>query len=154
MSTLIQILIAKSPKDEMQSLSEATVIAGRGIEGDRYFRGCGTFSPNPPKLDFEITLIEQEQVDVFAKTSGLPFTAAHARRNLVTTGVDLNALVGREFNVGEAQLRGIRLCEPCQHLARISFPETLKGLVHRGGLRAQILSGGIIRVGDGISANR
>ncbi|MBI1177186.1 MOSC domain-containing protein [bacterium] len=153
MSTLVQILIAKSPKDEMQSLTEACLIAGRGIEGDRYYLGCGTFSPNPPKPDFEITLIEQEQVDAFAKASGLAFTAAQARRNLVTTGVDLNALVGCEFNVGEIRLRGIRLCEPCQHLAKISFPETLNGLVHRAGLRAQILSSGTIRVGDVINTN-
>lgn len=137
----------------MQSLSEATAIVGHGIEGDRYYLGCGTFSPNPPKPDFEITLIEQEQVDAFAKASGLPFTAALARRNLVTSGVDLNALVGREFSVGEVRLRGIRLCEPCQHLATISFPETLKGLAHRAGLRAQILTGGTIRVGGRINAS-
>lgn len=147
MSTLLQILIAESPKHEMQSLAEANVVAGRGIKGDRYFLGCGTFSPRPPKPDFQITLIEQEQVDAFARASGLPFTAAQSRRNLVTSGVDLNALVGRDFSVGEIRLRGIRLCEPCQHLAKISFPETLKGLAHRAGLRAQILSGGTIRVG-------
>lgn len=137
----------------MQSLAQTNVIAGRGIEGDRYFLGCGTFSPNPHKPDFEITLIEQEQVDAFAKASGLPFTALQSRRNLVTSGVDLNSLVGCEFTIGEIRLRGIRLCEPCQHLAKSSFPETLNGLVHRGGLRAQILSSGTIRVGDLVNAN-
>jgi len=106
----------------------------------------------PPRCDFEITLIEQEQIDDFARRSGLGFTALHARRNLVTRGIDLNGLAGMEFSVGETRLRGIRLCEPCQHLAKISFPETLDGLVHRGGLRAQILSTGILRVGDPIRA--
>jgi MOSC domain-containing protein YiiM len=78
------------------------------------------------------------------------FTAAHARRNVVTEGVDLNALVGREFAVGAVRFRGMRLCEPCTHLAKISFPETLKGLIHKGGLRAQIVSEGVIRVGDAV----
>jgi MOSC domain-containing protein YiiM len=68
----------------------------------------------------------------------------------VTVGADLNALVGREFLVGEVRLRGLRLCEPCNYLAKISFPETLKGLVHQGGLRAQIVSGGWLHVGDNV----
>ena len=97
-----------------------------------------------------MTLIEKEKIDAFARETGLRFTAADARRNLVTEGVDLNALAGREFSVGSVRFRGIRLCEPCTHLAKISFPETLKGLVHKGGLRAQIVSGGLIRVGDAI----
>jgi MOSC domain-containing protein YiiM len=118
--------------------------------GDRYFLGLGTFSPQPQKPDFEITLIEQENVDGFAAESGLAFMARHARRNVVTKGVRLNELVGHEFYVGEVRVRGIRLCEPCSHLARSSFPETLKGLVHKAGLRAQILSEGEIRVGDQI----
>ena len=93
-----------------------------------------------------------EKIEAFACESGLPFTAATARRNLVTEGVDLNALVGREFRIGAVMLRGIRLCEPCAYLAKISFPETLRGLVHKGGLRAQIVSAGTIRVGDPVKA--
>lgn len=127
---------------------------GRGLEGDRYFSGVGTFSPHPQKPDFEITLIQKEKIDAFAAESGLPFSGRSARRNLVTEGVDLNLLVGREFVVGAVRLRGVRLCEPCTYLAKISFPETLRGLVHKGGLRAQILSEGIIRVGDAISVAR
>ena len=129
---------------------DVRAVPGRGLEGDRYFKGLGTFSPNPRKPDFEVTLIEQEKVEAFTAESGLPFTSAHARRNLVTEDVDLNALVGRDFMVGVVRLRGVRLCEPCAYLAKISFPETLKGLVHKGGLRAQIVSEGIIRVGDQI----
>jgi len=127
-------------------------VPGKGLEGDRYFEGKGTFPPDPQKPDFELTLIEQEQIDAFASASGLPFTAAQARRNLVTIGVDLNEPAGREFPVGAVRVRGIRLCEPCTYLASITFPETLRGLVHKGGLRAQVLTGGTIRVGDAVSA--
>jgi MOSC domain-containing protein YiiM len=129
---------------------KANAVPGLGLEGDRYFDGTGTFSPDPRKPDFELTLIELEKIEAFARESGLPFTAALARRNLVTEGVDLNALVGREFQIGEVRVRGIRLCEPCNYLAKITFPQTLKGLVHKGGLRAQILTEGTLRPGDPI----
>jgi MOSC domain-containing protein YiiM len=151
MPSVEQILIAETPASPMASRFEVRAVPGKGLEGDRYFIGVGTFSPNPQKPDFEITLIEKERVEAFARESGLPFTAAHARRNIVTEGVDLNALVGKEFQVGHVHLRGIRLCEPCTHLAKASFPETLTGLLHKGGLRAQILSAGTIRAGDVIS---
>jgi len=150
MPKVTQILTAESPASEMRPRAEARAVPGRGLEGDRYFSGTGTFSPANRAPDFEITLIEQENIDDFARESGLPFTSMHARRNIVTESVRLNELAGREFYVGEVQLRGIRLCEPCNHLAKTSFPEALKGLVHRGGLRAQILSKGSIRVGDTI----
>jgi MOSC domain-containing protein YiiM len=136
----------------MTSRSEVRAVPGKGIEGDRYFGGNGTFSPHPHKPDYEITLVEKEKIDAFARETGLPFTAFHARRNLVTEGVDLNALAGREFLVGEVRIRGIRLCEPCSYLAQATFPETLKGLVHKGGLRAQIVTEGTIRVGDAVVA--
>jgi len=143
-----QILLADSPTSAMSSRPEVRAVPGRGLEGDRYFDGRGTFSPHPQKPDYEITFIEREKVEAFARESGLPFTAIHARRNIVTEGVDLNALVGKEFYVGEVRIRGVRLCEPCAYLAKTSFPETLKGLVHRGGLRGQVLSEGRIRTGD------
>src|SRR6188768_2392913 len=148
MPSVSQILIAESPAFPMTSQSEVRAVPGKGIEGDRYFGGIGTFSPHPQKPDFEITLVEKEKIEAFARESGLPFTTFHARRNLVTDGVDLNSLAGREFLVGEVRIRGVRLCEPCSYLAKTSFPETLKGLLHRGGLRAQIVSEGIIHVGD------
>lgn len=134
----------------MMMRAEVRAFPGKGLEGDRYFAGSGTFSPQVQKPDFEVTLIASEEIESFAKESGLPFTALHARRNIVTEGVQLNDLVGKEFQVGEVRLRGIRLCEPCNHLAKISFPETLKGLVHKAGLRAQILSQGLIRIADPI----
>jgi GNAT superfamily N-acetyltransferase len=147
MAVVVQILTAAAPDAPMNSCASARAVPGRGLEGDRYFLGAGTFSPTPQKPDFELTLIESEAVEDFARASGLPFTVAHARRNLVTRGVALNDLVGKEFLVGSVRLRGVRLCEPCHYLARTTWPEVLRGLVHRGGLRAQIVSGGEIQVG-------
>lgn len=142
------ILIAPSPAASMTAVDSARAVPGRGMEGDRYFLNAGTFSPTPQKPDYELTLIEQEQIEAFALASGLPFTAAQARRNIVTRDIALNDLVGCEFSIGEVRIRGIRLCEPCNYLAKISYPETLKGLVHKGGLRAQILTEGTLRTGD------
>jgi hypothetical protein len=148
MGFVTQILIAASPATEMVPTAKVRAVPGMGLEGDRYFFGIGTFSPKPQKADFELTLIEQENVQAFASASGHPFSASQARRNIVTQGVLLNELVGKEFYVGAVRIRGIRLCEPCSHLAKISFPETLKGLVHKAGLRAQILCEGHICLGD------
>jgi MOSC domain-containing protein YiiM len=152
MPSVSQILIAESPAAPMTSRAGVRAVPGKGIEGDRYFAGIGTFSPHPQKPEFEITLIEKEKIEMFARDTGLPFTALHARRNIVTEGVDLNALVGKEFLVGEVRLRGIELCEPCSHLAKSSFPEILEELVHKGGLRAQIVTEGAIRTGDSVVA--
>jgi MOSC domain-containing protein YiiM len=134
----------------MTSRPEVRAVPGKGLEGDRYFASAGTFSPESPKPDYELTFIEEEKIQAFAHEFSLPFTSHHARRNIVTAGVGLNDLVGKEFYVGDIRIRGIRLCEPCSYLAKISFDETLHGLVHKGGLRAQILSEGVIRVGDAI----
>ena len=150
MPRLIEILTASSPSSPMTAQLQARAVPGLGLEGDRYFDGTGTFSPDPRKPDFELTLIEKEKIEAFARESGLPFTAALARRNLVTESVDLNALVGREFQIGEVRVLGIRLCEACNYLAKTTFSEALKGLVHKGGLRAQILTEGILRPGDPI----
>jgi MOSC domain-containing protein YiiM len=150
MSMVTEILTAEVPGAPMMRRVEVRAVPGRGLEGDRYFHGTGTFSPRPQKPDFEITFIEEEKIAEFVRGTGLSFTTFHARRNVVTRGVDLNALVGREFLVGAVRIRGLRLCEPCSHLARISFAETLRGLVRRGGLRAQIVTAGILREGAGI----
>ena len=151
MSSVAEILVASAPDAPMEAKASVRAVPGQGLEGDRYFKGTGTFSPHPQKPDFEITLIELENIEDFRSKSGLPFTEFHARRNIVTVGVDLNALVGVEFTVGEVRIRGMRLCEPCSYLARTSFPEALKGLVHKGGLRAQIVTEGTIRRGDAVA---
>ena len=150
MAKVTDILIAAAPGDPVVPQQCVRAIPGRGLEGDRYFNGIGTFSPHPQKPDYEVTLIQREHVDLFAATSGIAFTARDARRNLVTVGVDLNALVGRDFRGGPVLIRGIRLCEPCDYLAKKTSPEILHGLLHKGGLRAQILSEGEIRVGDAL----
>ena len=154
MSHVVELLTADAPSSAMTSHVEVRAIPGVGILGDRYHQGVGTFSPHPQKPDHEITFIEQEAVDAFVRDSGIAFTARDARRNVVTHGVDLNALVGKEFSVGSVRIRGVRLCEPCSYLAKKTSPQTLYGLVHKGGLRAQILSEGVLKVGDLITALR
>jgi len=95
-------------------------------------------------------LIEEEAVEAAVRDEGLALAAGDARRNIVTQGVALNHLVGHEFMVGEARLRGMRLCEPCEHLAQVTGQPVVKALIHRAGLRAEIVRGGLIRVGDPI----
>ena len=118
-----------------QSVERVRALAGRGLEGDRYAAGIGTFSERPGKRD--VTLIESETLEAYTRESGQKLSAAEARRNLLTQGVRLNDLVGCEFQVGTVRLRGLRLSEPCTHLMRLTHPGTLRGLVHRGGLRGR-----------------
>lgn len=136
----------------MRTPNEARLVAGEGIVGDRYYMGAGKFSPTPQQPDHEITLIESEQVERFNAESGANLEPSELRRNLVTSGVRLNELVDREFRVGDARLMGIRLCEPCSHLSGLTHPGVLRGLVHRCGLRARIVRGAVIRVGDEVSS--
>jgi MOSC domain-containing protein YiiM len=141
-STVEAIYIADQKGAEMRQVPEANARAGLGLEGDRHFRAEG----NEP--DREITLIEAEAIEALVRDAKVPFETCESRRNVVTRGVALNHLVGREFTVGAVRLEGMRLCEPCKHLEGMTRPGVLKGLVHRGGLRARILEGGPIRVGD------
>ena len=127
-------------------VQDAVARAGRGLEGDRYAAGGGTFA-NPHGRGHDLTLIEAEVLDDPGLPAGL--TAVTARRNVVTRGIDLNALVGERFAIGAVECVGQRLCEPCAHLERlVGAPGTIRVLVHRGGLRADVLSDGEIRVGD------
>lgn len=124
-------------------VSEVEARANRGLVGDRYYDGAGTFSGAEPQgPGREVTLIEGE---VLAE---LQLSAEEARRNLVTEGIRLNELVGRQFRVGEVLIEGIRLCPPCTHLDRVTGKQLLKPLADRGGLRANVLSDGILRAGD------
>ncbi|HEX6173994.1 MAG TPA: MOSC domain-containing protein, partial [Candidatus Binatia bacterium] len=100
----------------------------------------------------QVTLIETESIEALRREYGVDIDAAQARRNIVTRGLALNQLIGRDFAVGEVVLRGTRLCDPCAHLEKLTVKGVMLGLVHRGGLRADVLRGGIIRVGDVIGA--
>ena len=110
----------------------------------------GTFYK--PEPDFELTLIEAEAIDAIKTEYKVQIAPGELRRNLVTRGVPLNHLVGREFRIGDVLIRGIRLCEPCNHLEALTKQPVVKSLRHRGGLRAQILKAGTIHVGDTVSA--
>ncbi len=145
--SVVSIHIAPDAKAAMESVNEVCAVAGRGLEGDRYFHRTGTFAGKPGP-DREITLVESEAIEVFERDYGAQLRAGDARRNIVTRGVPLSDLVGREFRVGQVLLRGIRPCEPCAHLAALTGQKVVPGLTQRGGLRAQILRGGVIRVGD------
>jgi MOSC domain-containing protein YiiM len=145
---LLGIYLASKAEEMPRSVERARVTAGRGLEGDRYAAGAGTFSDYPGKRD--LTLIETEALAAYEQESGKKLSAAESRRNLLTEGVRLNDLVGRIFHVGAVRMRGLRLSEPCTHLARLTHPEALPGLVHRGGLIAEALNDGELRVGDEI----
>ncbi len=132
----------------MRAVNEADAIPGVGLDGDRYALKTGTFYKPAP--DFELTLIESEAIQAMQRDYGIAFHPGDARRNIVTRGVPLNHLVGREFRIGDVKVRGLRLCEPCDHLQQLTTVPIINGLRHRGGLRAQILSRGTIHVGDGI----
>jgi MOSC domain-containing protein YiiM len=143
------IYITAKSGGPMQSVAQVHAFPGRGLEGDRYFLAPGA-SAKDNKADRQITLIEAEAVEALGQEQGIAVSAADIRRNLVLRGVQLNQLVSKRFKVGEVTLRGIRLCEPCQYLAKRTQPEVLPGLLHRGGLRAEILSEGVIQVGDSV----
>lgn len=152
MGNVTGIYIAHKAGDDMVSVKEATLEAGKGILGDRYYYQTGTFSDNDTGLnDREVTLIESEKIQAFNAEYSMQISEGQFRRNIVTQGVDLNALVGADFSVGGVYLRGVRLCEPCAYLANLLVPEVVKGLLHKAGLRARIVSGGPIKLGDDIA---
>jgi MOSC domain-containing protein YiiM len=146
MGKVQSIHTASAAKAAMQAVDHVLAIPGVGLEGDRYALRQGTFFK--PEPDFELTLIEAEALEALKRDYKIELAPGDARRNLVTSGVALNHLVGREFQIGDVKIRGIRLCEPCSHLQAVVGLPVIKGLRHRGGLRAQILSQGIIHVND------
>jgi hypothetical protein len=140
------IFVAPEAGAPAEALPSARALAGRGLDGDRHVAGTGTFPSGLPGS--ALTLIEAEVCESFAP----PLDAGEHRRNLVTRGIDLNALVGHEFLVGSVRCRGMRLCEPCMVLERYASRPVLRPLVHRGGLRADILEDGVVNVGDAVLA--
>ena len=139
------LAIAPAAEAPMRSLSTVGVVAGRGLEGDRYFDGAGTFSERGG-TGHEVTLVDLDAL----RAAGVD--PLESRRNVVVSGIDLDSLLGRPFRVGEVECVGRRRCEPCAHLQRLTRPGVLRALVHRGGLRADVVRGGVLRVGDEVAA--
>lgn len=137
-----------SPKKRLlpEPVDSVHAHAGRGLEGNRYF-----FDGDAPP-GVALTLIAAEAVEALEREHGISIEPRESRRNLVTRDVDVNALLGKTFRIGEVECRGVELCEPCTTLQAMTKPGIIKGLVHRGGLNADILSDGEIRVGDTIVA--
>ena len=146
------ICIALHAGIPLVSVESATLEAGGGIVGDRYHAHGGTFSEKlEGSPDWQITLIEQEEIDRFNATQLVAYPPASFRRNVVTQGVRLNELVGQQFSLGDALLEGVRLCEPCAHLARLVCQEVARDMAHRAGLRARIVSGAVVRLDDRVT---
>jgi MOSC domain-containing protein YiiM len=140
-----QIAIAREPHALPAPVPRVSVQAGHGIEGE-YHRAA---DPEPGQ---SLTLIAAEALEGLCEDTGIELSHAASRRNLLTRGIDLNALVGRRFSVGDVDCEGVELCEPCNTLAKLTERGVLRGLVHRGGLRADILTDGEIAVGDAVAA--
>lgn len=143
------ILIAPDEGEPIASVTEIVAHAGRGLEGDRYASGKGKFKKLEPKR--QSTFIEAEAVEAVARDYGIDIDPKDPRRNFVTRGVALNHLVGKTFTVGEATFRGIKLAEPCDYMQKLAGKPVKDPLKHRGGLRAEIIESGTIRVGDVLS---
>lgn len=147
MGVIAAIYLTPEKEAAANSVRQAKCLPGSGLEGDRYAMNAGTFS-KPGAPDREVTLIEAEAIEAANRDYKASLHPAATRRNVLTRGVALTHLVGRDFRVGHVVFRGIRLCEPCGHLAKLTSPEAERGLIHRGGLRAQVLTAGTIHVGD------
>jgi MOSC domain-containing protein YiiM len=142
------INIAAELEGECRPVEAVEALAGQGLRGDRYF----SETPREQGEARDITLIQAEALEGLQEEHGIELSGAGSRRNVLTRGIDLNALVGKRFTVGEAECVGIELCEPCNHLQKMTQPGVLRGLVHRGGLRADVVRGGRIAVGDAVEA--
>lgn len=146
------IALAEQATADMHVVEYAKAFANGGLEGDRYAAKAGTFTPaNDTIRGYDLTLIEAEVLDSLSLPDGNRIAYADARRNIVTRGIDLNALVGRRFRIGNVECLGQRLCEPCSHLEPLTTKGTLRALIHRGGLRADVLSDGEITTGAPIA---
>jgi hypothetical protein len=150
--TVEGLAVAPAAEAPMHLLEVAQARAGHGLDGDRYAAGAGTFSSRAGRRPgYDLTLIAAEVLDELA-AAGSTLEFPGTRRNVLTRGIDVNALVGRRFRIGDVLCEGRRLCEPCVHLDRLGGPGILRPLIHRGGLRADILTDGEIHLGAPIHA--
>ena len=147
---LEHIHITNAGRAAMRQLDEARLVAGKGIEGDRYLLGTGTYSikPEPGR---QVTLIEVETLEALARDAGIVLAPHEHRRNLTVTGVPLNHLVGRQFRIGEVLLEGARLNVPCKYLELVTGKTVYGPLLNRSGLNCIIVEGGTIRPGDALT---
>ncbi|GAB3313503.1 hypothetical protein GCM10027451_27410 [Geodermatophilus aquaeductus] len=149
--TVTEIWLTPTAAAPMRRVPAARLVAGLGLEGDRYALGGGTWA-RYPDLEKQLTLIDRDDVAAVAAEAGVPLTPGDTRRNLVTTGVDLPALVGRWFAVGDALLFGMKRCPPCAHLERLTGARLVKAMVHRGGINAAVFAGAAITEGAVVRA--
>lgn len=148
---VIGIFLSERATELPISVKQVLAVANRGLKNDRYLRKIGTYSnANPKGPGRELTLIEQESLDHAKHEYGIMLSGAESRRNLLTKNINLNKLVGRQIIIGTVRVKGIRLCHPCAHLDKLTGKPALQALKNRGGLRANILTDGIISVGDQI----
>jgi MOSC domain-containing protein YiiM len=130
----------------MEEREEATAVAGAGLEGDRYRDDAGFYSPVPGPR--QLTLMEEESLAALRTDHGIELTPQECRRNVITRGIRLNDLVGHRLMIGDVACEAIRLCPPCNRLDELTGKAVLGPLSHSGGLRVDIVSGGVIRRGD------
>jgi MOSC domain-containing protein YiiM len=142
------IHLATRASEPMRSVARVRAIAGIGLEGDRYAAGLGFYSDKPPGTGRAVTLIEAETLDALREELGIDLQPGASRRNLTIRGIELNPLVGKRFRIGGVLCKGVRFCVPCQYLVDLIGKPVLAPLVERGGLRADIIEGGEIHVGD------
>ncbi len=146
------IHIAPSAGSPMQAMPEVEAVAGVGLAGDRYSTRLGFYSARPTDPGArEVTLFEAEVLDQLRAERGIVLNVSEHRRNLTTRGVRLDGLLGRRFQVGDVVLEGVKDCPPCEHLEQLLGKPVLQPLVNRGGLRARVVEGGTIHVGDAIA---
>ncbi len=150
MGTVEYIHIASEASKPMVALDRSIVVAGKGIEGDRYFYKTGTYSDRPAP-GRHLTLIEYEVLEDIAQALSLSLLPHESRRNITTRGIELNPLVGKKVQIGEVIVEVIRFCDPCAYLQQLLGKPVLQPLVDRAGLRCDVLTGGEMRVGDHIT---
>lgn len=144
------IFTTTAASEPMIEHQEIRALAGAGLEGDRYVLGTGFYSDG--QTGRQLTLIEAEDLEQLEQVHGVALTQIECRRNLVTRGIALPQLIGQRFRVGDVICEGIRACPPCNHLEELTRPGPLRGLARSGGIRAHVLTDGVIRVGDSVEA--
>lgn len=145
------IYLAAAGGRPMRAVPEAQAVAGQGLLGDRYQVGTGEWSFDR-RLRSDVTLIAAEALAEAEREHGLRLGPGESRRNVVTEGLDLDALIGLRFCIGAVELLGERVCAPCRYLDRVTGQAATTALAEQGGLRAAVLNGGLLRVGDPITA--